>query len=865
MEAQAAEFCEESPGPPSTHGPPSAHGPGFPTLAGPGAASWLLSTREAARCSSKLRLVLQQPVWVAVMAVERYLGESPLAAYYYDVTLSDGCVRDTWLLSPELTPLVHTNTLRCGRWARVTRCSYLYQEKRLSRGLVRIDQLEPGEDLSAETVTELCSRALTHNVAAQPIQGGRRHYLPLWNNENPYGDIWKENSQDQAPKGVEVSKVSSLLHLEMSWRSKRPFPPLLVRIMHKSRLRYFGKPDKTFDIPYQAYFEVADQSGMMSLVLWNSLCPEWFKTFRVGSVLFLQQYAVKNSYPNRTLPTPGSAQLKRLSKTEISLNARDPSSSFHIVPEKLVKPEWRLPDVKYQFCTRLELNNLPHNQVCDVIGLVTYVGRCERKRRDDSEDFWLYRWVQMIDGTTDQPFVLEIFATSQPEIFECIHPMSYLVCTQMRVVREFPGDPCSLYLTTSNESQVFISGHHKGQPYIVDNKVKSFIDWTKTQNEAEILKKTVIGGYHRYPLTPATFLKYCKDNKVESILTTFSELKKTIGNLHYRESKRVAIQGMIAALHFVDLNSVTEDASEKEADQGVELTSVQEVSASQEYEENTRPFLKDHVPQTEPPMEDSPELYVQQNRSRKISPIKRRKRLNQPEENRLVIPENLSLLHEASHNVETTSNEESFGANEAVVDSEITECPRDSWESDLWSEVKDTIEEHLHYGTLFPESIPRKFDYFQKEFLIQQFNLQAAKISTKAKRSSKEIHQFTSANSLGHFELTILGINHSIAIDVVYLPALYPDEPHVLDINSVIGNPLIPQGASTTECETLERTDHRRSAVKGELMKIVSALDKLNTICILDICHLGDNKVEVSLNRVYNPVTASETEPAVYN
>lgn len=41
---------------------------------------------------------------------------------------------------------------------------------------------------------------------------------------------------------------------------------------------------------------------------------------------------------------------------------------------------------------------------------------------EHSEDFWLYRWAHAIDGTSDQPFILELFATSQPDVFERIHP-----------------------------------------------------------------------------------------------------------------------------------------------------------------------------------------------------------------------------------------------------------------------------------------------------------------------------------------------------------------------------------------------------------------------------------------------------------
>ncbi len=38
------------------------------------------------------------------------------------------------------------------------------------------------------------------------------------------------------------------------------------------------------------------------------------------------------------------------------------------------------------------------------------------------EKFWAYRWVHAVDGTTDSPFILEIFSSSQPEIFNNICP-----------------------------------------------------------------------------------------------------------------------------------------------------------------------------------------------------------------------------------------------------------------------------------------------------------------------------------------------------------------------------------------------------------------------------------------------------------
>ncbi|XP_053329607.1 RPA-related protein RADX [Spea bombifrons] len=815
MQAQLAEFDEEIPG-------PSCRRPsGLNEDEGPVSDSWVLRTREQLRVCPSLRLVLQDPTPVLVVAVQRYLGEGTRpAVYYYDVTISDGAGTDTWFLSPELGHLVQRNLLRCGTQTKISRCSYRFQEKTLGSGLVCIEELElEGEQPAEAHHTQL-------DLGEQlPLQGGRKHYLPLWNREDPYGPMWKECKQADERIAVDVSRVCSLQHLENIWRVKTNLPPVLVRIMHKSRLRYFGKPDKKVDIPYQAYIEVADYSGMMSLVLWNSLCPEWFNTLQIGRVILLQNYTVKKGYPKRTLPTSGNSQVKRLPSLEISLNARDPLPVINVIQENLVKPDWRLPEVLYLFATRVELNDLPHNKVCDVIGLVTYVGRCERKRvSDDSEDFWLYRWIKVIDGTTDQPIIMEIFATSQPDLFEQIYPMSYLVCTQMRVVREDPEDSSNFaYLTTSNESQIFITGHHKGQPYISDQKVKNFIGWMKTQNEAEVKEKVVMGGYLPYPLTPATFLKYCNENKVESILTSFSELKKTFGNLHYREHKRIAVQGIVVALRCLahNTNSVLRKDPVSYIEDGQEGIKLPETEQS--------------APQLQKP---AAEVCLQPKNKHK-KPMNMRKR---PHEPALNDTKSSSVVPHTFHDSESSASDSHISEDQEdtneTLENDASKSTKAFWESDLWSEVKNSLKEHLHYNRVFPESLPRKFNYNHKEFLMQQYNVHPSKLSTMC-HSRKKIQEFTCANSLGHCELTILSINQDLAIDVIALPALCSNNSWMFTMDHVQSN----------DHESSANTDY------GELVTFVNAQDRLRVICILDICHLGENKVEVCLNRIYNPAS----------
>ncbi|XP_078077566.1 RPA-related protein RADX-like [Mustelus asterias] len=348
-------------------------------------------------------------------------------------------------------------------------------------------------------------------------------------------------------------RITTLKELEYTWRGRLKLAPLLVRIMYKSRLRHYGRAGKNIDWPYQAYFEVGDCSGMMSMVLWNSLCPRFFRSLEVGTVIFIQKYVVKDAFQMRTQPVSYHPNLKIYKEIDISLNPWKPEADIKIIPPKQVKLEWRLPDIKYRFITRNLLDTVPDTYVCDVIGLVTFVGRCERiRKKEDGDDFWVRRFVEMVDETSAKPFILELYCTSQPEIYNQLHPVTFLVCTQMRIVKNKFHNGCSIvYLTSSNETQIYITGYHKGRPYTTDTTVKRFIQWAKAQNERDFQKKSVVGGYYSFPPLPSSFQAYSQNMEGKVTLTPLQEFKKKVESLHYREHKHVVVQGIITAVNYI--------------------------------------------------------------------------------------------------------------------------------------------------------------------------------------------------------------------------------------------------------------------------------------------------------------------------
>ncbi|EMP35387.1 Mitogen-activated protein kinase kinase kinase kinase 4 [Chelonia mydas] len=455
---------------------------------------------------------------------------------------------------------------------------------------------------------------------------------------------------------------------------------------------------------------------------------------------------------------------------EISLNVRDPPTKINIIPEKMVKPEWRLPEVRYRFVTRSELDNLPNNHSCDIIGLVIFVGRAERTRKR----------------------------------------VTYLVCTQMRVVRDITENtPRALYLTTSNESQMFITGWHKGQPYTRDAKVKNFIQWIKTQSEADQMKKTVIGGYCPFPPAPNTFLKYCKNNKVESVLKAISEMEREIEDLHYREHKRFAVQGIISAIKYVSY--AAEDASgvepiQEDRDQSASQTTIKNTGMSKDCV--TKGKKRSHRNKEANSVLDSQCASLEQQQHPRM--LTRKSRTKRKIEHRTE-PENLHEFQQEDsvpkQNILTEPDTsqpdraDKQGVSDAPEIEEMGRTSHDSWQSDLWVMVKDNLIDHLHYCTVFPESIPRKFDYMHKEFLIQQNNLHPAVHNPKEYITNKEIHEFKSASGPGHYEVTILGINHDVAIDVAFPPIFCPEDPHLFRIEDIQNDMLLSCMSCISVCQ----------------------------------------------------------------
>ncbi|XP_023153060.2 RPA-related protein RADX isoform X1 [Amphiprion ocellaris] len=833
-------------------------------VTGPPQASVLQRTLERLSSTQCLKLRAEEVAPLAVIALQRYLSEQSEGqqpdSYSYDVTVTDGVWRAKCFVHPDLNHLVHKNTLRTGTDVYITQCSFVYNERRLGHGYICIEGLRC--DAQGSTVLPrindvsslpmLIRHGMERSLVLQsdvPLQVNRKHYLSLWNNDDPEGDIWTSGCPPSQTV-LDVSKISLLSSLDLSSRNTWKPLPLLVKIIHKSRLRYYGKFGLKIDYPYQAYFEVADQSGTMSLVLWNELCPKFYQRLNVGTVLYLQNYMLKQSYSSRTRPQMDHHRMKTFRSIEICLNPRNPASVITVVSPKSVSPQWGLPEVSYQFTTRSEVDKLTNNSTRDVIGLVTFVSRVERvkcKVNKGPEKYWTYRWVHAVDGTSDQPFILELFSSSQAEIFSRICPMTYLVCTQMRVCQVEGSLP---YLTSTCETEMLITGYHKGQPYVNDPRVKSFIQWTKTLKDNVVLQKTAVGGHYCYPHPPQIFTQSMADASAQVPLVSTGDLKKELETLHYREHKKLAIQGQITAVRYMKNPKTTQSQPPEEVSTDVCEQAVPDPHNHPSAAEETSADSLTSSP-SDKSSASSRKRRIQMHKaaqsslSRGGTPTKRRLRHKNTQEEQEQEEDESNSEFEEVQNVDHSLQSHNQNQDSSVL------C----WESSSWPKQREDVSEHLCQGGVYQDSISRRFTFDEKNVLLRWSNLQPTRWTPEQTADS-----IPPALCPGYYQVTILGINKKIAFDAAYLPVMRSDDPRAVGLpQDPHGNTMLSCLSSGFLCPLRDAASHSEAPLPEpeEILVTASELEDTHVVCIVDLCHLGGDEVEILINKVYRVTEVS--------
>uniref|UniRef100_UPI00398E9515 RPA-related protein RADX-like isoform X2 n=1 Tax=Pristiophorus japonicus TaxID=55135 RepID=UPI00398E9515 len=797
--------------------------------------------RDAASCGGAGSTLLC-PGAVAVLSVDRYPrdpqsggllgvsggggGGSESGAYLYDLSLSDGHCRLRATLRPSLNPLVRRNTLRCGRRLRGVRLGVVYDESRPAGAagaggrsfvVLEAELVATGDPPDPRWRRPGLLQVFGGGAGPElPLKAKRSYYLPLWGTANYHGHHWHPMPPGHPLDPTHRHQGSRRVHLRQLEgcisQKRKDHPPVIVRILRKCRLYHFGRPDRYSECPFQAKFLVADKSGSATVVLWNTMCMNWYRSLEPEMVIHLHNYIVKESYATRMGQDPG---IRKEPSLELNLNPRNPTAEIRVIGARNVREDWQLPGLQYCFATRRELSTLRPGDLCDVIGLVTFVGRQERIRnKERSEEFLVYRWVHLIDGTASEPFVLKLFSTSQPEIQAQISPCSiadntvtFLVCTNVRVecrVTNPSGQTTFPYLLTTEYSQVYVNGYHRGKLYVTNPKVKEFIHWIRSAKgkERDRLSRTRIGGSYSFPPLPSSEQDYLHEILGGHTLTTMSELRQLLNQLEYREYKQVTIQGRIINVKYQSLAEM--DGEEVPVRQSAEARCTGEpaIGGIKEFEE---PLDADHsIPGTgggnSPVIPIIPVIRIPLGKRVGLS-LRKRKRKGRvfTRRNRRASPTPRPRLRK---DTESSGEEESTtccqatcatdGDSSGSPDQEISfirACQEFCTEPEGEDETASVVtscwaqpafswthcprqREHLpHLGDV-SQMVARLFRFRDRALLLRAFSLQPSSCDGIPAALEEGLQHCEPACCRGYYTVTILGLNEELSLDTIFFPTI---------------------------------------------------------------------------------------------
>ena len=302
----------------------------------------------------------QESFTVKVLNIYRYIVDKHFPSVdngssdAFDIVITDGRYMTTCLLSNTFNYLVYGRNLQENSVISVTKCTcYVDEESLDGLSYVMVRGLEilgfPSAHSAADSCIEqigFCEHATLREKQKLPLAANRGYYLPLWNDEDFFGEIWC--SDPDLVLRNKIKKAISISDLATFWKTFcRPFPALIGRIVGKSRLNHYGKAtDVKKKYPYQAYLELEDRSATVSICLWNSSCVELFNYLQVGDIIAVLKYRVGRKFAQRSNAVYNTSNAVNI---EISVNPSNPVGEIYKVASEDIGPILAIPEVPYRY------------------------------------------------------------------------------------------------------------------------------------------------------------------------------------------------------------------------------------------------------------------------------------------------------------------------------------------------------------------------------------------------------------------------------------------------------------------------------------------------------------------------------------
>ncbi|XP_047441971.1 RPA-related protein RADX isoform X2 [Mugil cephalus] len=701
--------------------------------------------------------------------------------------------------------------------------------QRHSYRLVNLEVAEDGDEWTCDVDVDSLPWFGSASPAGCPLRANRSVFLPLWNNVDYSGELWRdtpstetqledeedeEDMEDMEDKGCPAVTVSELRDSFLSGRRGVATGVirhrLIVRIINKSHLMYYGRTDRNCECPYKALLEVCDQTGSVCVVLWNSVCLSWYRCLKPGDIMSLRCYRVKRRYQAGT------------HDIEISVNSRNPAAQMSVLAESSISPEYLPPAPPFRFLSSKELVDGPHNSVCDVIGLLTFSGRAERIRSKEGRGAGLlqYRWLRLEDGMSDQPITVKLFTTSQPETHLKLHPLSVVVCTQLKLITCTEQRPACFYLTNTTYTQVYCTGlgHHSQMSYRKLRPVRQFLCWLRKQDDRALLSRALIGGFFIFPPPPISLETYMKDRRGEPGFLRGAELQRELERLCYRERRSFCIQATVTAVTYVCRGG--------EEDRRLIWTDRASSSLSPSSSSSSPPPFFHSTPsslRTSLSSSSSPPSSSLSPSSSSFSPSsslrKSRKRKRLQTEAREKRPPCLTLQPEHHDRTEIL-----FDASmEFVEDAEDEEEDEDA-SSFVTTALPPT------FPSVAMETLPMRYSHAHREE-------QAVAVGMGGRVTPGKFGSVPE----DYYTLRLRALSDGVTVSVVFLPhassASPSPHPHPNTWTSILSH-----GAFSS---------HRPPPSPADLIAMAAQLTNQRLVCILEACHLGGASTELVLSRAF--------------
>lgn len=196
------------------------------------------------------------------------------------------------------------------------------------------------------------------------------------------------------------------------------------------------------------------------------------------------------------------------------------------------------------------------------------------------------------------PFILQLYACSQPAMFESIEVGNILVGARMllKIQAQDSKHRRHCFVTSTRETRLYVLKKPSdaiNRPFSGSDVLDRAVKWRQSLEAKQLLRDSYSGGYYHFPpLTDSleSYKRTFSPEKPMDLITTVN-LGFVLREIHYRERVRLHVQAIVVALEFVPFASNEISSTETPGESGRSQLSEHHV-ADEKVRSSTSPLLR---------------------------------------------------------------------------------------------------------------------------------------------------------------------------------------------------------------------------------------------------------------------------------